>query len=115
MKKMCFILVVFISILCLTSCDVNSNPNQLPPPVIREVKDNYVYWDEVPNTNSYTIKINNYQESCGNSLKYSISSIMDSRIDANVPIELHIYVKAVGNQVLYADSEWSKFKCFDWK
>lgn len=107
MKKMYFILIFFISIFCLTSCDISSNPSKLPTPLIRDVKDNYVYWDEVPNANSYILKINDYQESCGNSLKYSISSIIDSRIDANVPIELHIYVKAIGNQVLYADSEWS--------
>ncbi len=116
MKKV--LMVFFGVILCfsLTACDLSFNKDggevianltQLPTPIITEVKDNYVYWDEVPNASSYVIKINNYQESSGNQLKYSIASIMDSRVEEGVQTELHIYVKAKGNQILYSDSEWS--------
>ncbi len=114
MKKK--LLMLFSLLLCsaLSSCDFDSNNisgiqevTKLPTPNIREVLDNYVYWDEVPNASSYIIKINSYQENAGNQLKYSISSIMDNRIESNVPTELHIYVKANGNQILYSDSDWS--------
>ncbi len=116
MKKTLLLPLTFMA-LTLTSCDFSFNGNSgeivgqltsLPTPSIREVSNDYVYWDEVPNASSYVIKINNYQENAGNQLKYSISSIMDNRVDANVPTELHIYVKAKGNQILYSDSEWSK-------
>lgn len=114
MKKK--LLMLFSLLLCcaLSSCDFDSSNisgiqevTKLPTPNIREVLDNYVYWDEVPNASSYVIKINSYQENAGNQLKYSISSIMDNRIESNVPTELHIYVKANGNQILYSDSDWS--------
>ncbi len=69
MKKV--LMVFFGVILCfsLTACDLSFNKDggevianltQLPTPIITEVKDNYVYWDEVPNASSYVIKINNY-------------------------------------------------------
>lgn len=114
MKKI-FIASLFASLIlsgCSSSFDKNSgevdaNLTKLPTPTITEVLNNYVYWNEVPNASSYTIKINSYQESTGNQLKYSISSIIDSRIDYNVPTELHIYVKANGNQIMYSDSDWS--------
>ena len=116
MKKFLAVFLVLAMCLTLASCDLSidenggelvSNLTQLPTPTITEVRNNYVYWNEVPNASSYVIKINNYQESAGNALKYSISSIMDSRLDSDTPTELHIYVKAKGNQILYADSEWS--------
>lgn len=88
--------------------EVIINITSLPSPSsVRVESDNYVYWDEVPNASSYIVKINGYQESAGNSLKYSISSIIDSKIEYDVPTDLHIYVKAKGNQVLYSDSDWS--------
>ena len=118
MKK-AIILIICIAILCLvfSACELSLNKDggdaiaqltQLPEPNLIEIVDNYVYWEEVPNASSYVVKINNYQENAGNQLKYSIPSIMDGRLDYNVPTELHIYVKAKGNQILYADSEWSK-------
>lgn len=116
MKKL---LVVFLSVLlCLNliACDlsfdkdggeITTNLTKLPTPVIKSVENDYVYWEEVPNASSYIVKINDYQESAGNQLKYSIASVMDSRVEENTPAELHIYIKAKGNQVLYSDSEWS--------
>lgn len=117
MKKL---LVVFLSVLlCLNliACDlsfdkdggeITTNLTKLPTPVIKSVENDYVFWEEVPNASSYIVKINDYQESAGNQLKYSIASVMDSRVEENTPTELHIYIKAKGNQVLYSDSEWSK-------
>lgn len=98
---------------CSFSFDKNggeavSNTTKLPAPTVTGVFDDYIYWDEVPNASSYLIKINDLSpENAGNSLKYSIASIVDNRIDANTPTELHIYVKAKGNQILYGDSDWS--------
>ena len=116
MKKL---LVVFLSVLlCLNliACDlsfdkdggeITTNLTKLPTPVIKSVENDYVFWEEVPNASSYIVKINDYQESAGNQLKYSIASVMNSRVEENTPTELHIYIKAKGNQVLYSDSEWS--------
>lgn len=116
MKKF---LTLFLSlIVCITfsACrfsldknggDLVSNLTKLPTPTITEVHDDYVYWNEVPNASSYVIRINDIQESIGNSLKYSIAAIMDARLEINIPTELHIYIKAKGNQVLYGDSDWS--------
>ncbi len=101
----------------VSSCDLSfdkdggevvTNLTALPTPInVRVGIDNYIYWDEVPNASSYIVKINDYQESAGNQLKYSISSIMNSQIEYNVPTELHIYIKAKGNQISYSDSNWS--------
>lgn len=110
--------IIFVLLMCFTfsACDWSidkdggemvMNLTQLPTPAVTEIRDDYVYWQEVPNASSYVIKINNFQESAGNSLKYSIAAVMDNRIDADTPIELHIYVKAKGNQILFSDSEWS--------
>lgn len=118
MKRSPIAIVSIVLCLCftLTACEFSFDPNggevvskltKLPTPNIVEIRDDYVYWEEVPNASSYVIQINDIQQSAGNSLKYSIASIMDNRIDADVPTELHIYVKAKGNQVLYGDSDWS--------
>lgn len=116
MKKTLIILLSFLACLSLVACDISfdkdagevaANLTQLPTPTISEVLNDCVYWEEVPNASSYLVKINSYQETAGNQLKYSISSVMDSRLEAGVPTELHIYVKAKGNQILYSDSEWS--------
>ncbi len=116
MKKILFSILGFFTCIALTACDLSFNKDsgevianltQLPTPNLTEVIDNYVYWEDIPNASSYVVKINNYQENAGNQLKYSISSIIDGRLDYNVPIELHIYVKAKGNQIMYSDSEWS--------
>ncbi len=111
------VLLLILSSFSLIGCDISvdedggeivSRLTALPAPVnIRVEKDNYVYWDEVPNANSYVVKINNYQESVGNSLKLNIGAIIDARIEYNTPTELHIFIKAKGNQILYADSDWS--------
>lgn len=121
MRKRSKWLIVLIGVLCLnlTACELSFDGNggkvaseltKLPTPVISSVENGYVYWEEVPNASSYVIKINNYQESAGNQLRYSISSIMDGRMEANEQTELHIYVKAKGNQIMYSDSEWSAEK-----
>ena len=111
MKKLLAIILSFLCCFILVACDFNGevvgNTTQLPTPTIKEVLNDYVYWEEVPNASSYLVKINDYEEAVGNQLKYSISSIMDSRVETGVPTELHIYVKAKGNQILYSDSEWS--------
>ena len=121
MKKIIALLFGFLTCFCLTACGPSSNVDggevvanltQLSIPTLIEVVDNYVYWEEVPNASSYVVKINNYQENAGNNLKYSISSIMDGRIDHDVPTELHICVKAKGNPILYSDSEWSIEKTY---
>lgn len=112
MKKLLF-LSSCILFLGLTSCSINGNTvdvavTALPAPInVRVENDNYVYWDEVPNASSYVLKINGSQENTGNALKYSIAALMDSKIEANIPTELHIFVKAKGNQILFSDSEWS--------
>ena len=116
MKKILSILLGIIFCFSFTGCELSfdkdggeivTNLTQLPTPTNIEVYDDYVYWDEVPNASSYVIKINDIQESVGNSLKYSIAAIMDGRLESNIPTELHIYIKAKGNQVLYSDSNWS--------
>ncbi len=108
-------LVLFMASFGLFSCGVDGpaglgsyvNLTELPTPTIREVSNNYIYWDEVPNASSYVLKINDYQENVGNNLKYSISAMMDSRIESNVETLLHIYVKANGNHTFFSDSKWS--------
>lgn len=120
MKKL-FAIILSFAISIATGCsfnfdgntgDATANLTKLPTPTVTEVVDGYVYWEEVSNASSYVVKINSYQESAGNSLKYSISSIMDSRIDYDTPTELHIYVMAKGNQILFGDSDWSQeFVC----
>ena len=120
MKKL-FAIILSFAISLATGCsfnfdgntgDATANLTKLPTPTVTEVVDGYVYWEEVSNASSYVVKINSYQESAGNSLKYSISSIMDSRIDYDTPTELHIYVMAKGNQILFGDSDWSQeFVC----
>lgn len=116
MKKR-IIITACLSLLGLTACNLSyggdggeivAKLTQLPTPTIREVIDDYVYWDEVPNASSYTIKINGVPENAGNSLKYSIGAILDSRIEYNVPTVAHITVTAKGNQILYSDSEPSQ-------
>lgn len=62
MKKLSFIMIFLISMLGLYFC---KSIEQLSAPVKREVLDNTVYWNEVSEANSYTIKINDYQEKCG--------------------------------------------------
>lgn len=115
MKKILIFLILLTTF--LTGCSFSTNGKEgeiiakataLPTPLNVRVYNNYIYWDEVPNANSYIIKINNNQEATGNVLKYSIASIIDDRIDNNETIELHIYVKAKGNQILFTDSEWSE-------
>lgn len=69
--------------------DLVSNLTKLPTPTITEVHDDYVYWNEVPNASSYIIRINDIQESIGNSLKCSIAAIMDAKLEINIPTELH--------------------------
>lgn len=108
-------LILFMASFGLFSCGVDGpaglgsyvNLTELPTPTIREVSNNYIYWDEVPNASSYVLKINDYQENVGNNLKYSISAMMDSRIESNVETLLHIYVKANGNHTFFSDSKWS--------
>ncbi len=116
MKKLFVVFLAVLLCLNLIACDLSFNKDggevaanltKLPTPVIKNVVNDYVYWEEVPNASSYIVKINDYQESAGNQLKYSIASVMDSRVEENTPTELHIYIKAKGNQVLYSDSEWS--------
>lgn len=79
----------------------------LPAPTNLHVENDYIYWDEVPNASSYIVRVNSWREAVGNALKYSLSAIVDSRLEAGVPTELHIYVQAKGNQILYSDSDWS--------
>lgn len=123
MEKKNKLLSIIVLVLCLslTACDlsidgdggnITAELTKLPTPVISSIENGYIYWNEVANASSYVVKINNYQESAGNQLKYSISTIMDGRIDANVPTELHIYLKAKGNQIFYSDSEWSAEETF---
>lgn len=117
MKKYFKICLLMTTCFIVSSCDLSfdkdggevvTNLTALPTPInVRVGMDNYIYWDEVPNASSYIVKINDYQESAGNQLKYSISSIMNSKIEYNVPTELHIYIKAKGNQISYSDSNWS--------
>lgn len=118
MKKTIIIVFACLFSVGLSACSLKyygdggeliTNLTALPTPInVRVESDNYVYWDEVPNASSYVIKINGYQESVGNTLKYSIGAIMDSKIEYDVPTQVHIYVKAKGNQILYSDSEWSE-------
>ena len=77
------LLITLCSLIGLASCKVSVDENgisaienftKLPAPNIVEVKDNYVYWEEVPNASSYLIKINNYQESTGNKLNYWVTA-----------------------------------------
>lgn len=121
MKKVFSVFLCLFICWSLTACDLSFNKDggeivanltQLPSPTLTEIVDDYIYWEEVPNASSYVVKINNYQENAGNQLKYSISSIMDGRVEYDVPTELHIYVKAKGNQILYSDSEWSTEKTY---
>ncbi|MBQ7340008.1 MAG: hypothetical protein IJW43_04050 [Clostridia bacterium] len=116
MKRFLAFFLIICTCFSITGCSVNfdgntgemtNNATKLPTPNITRVSENYVYWEEVPNASSYVLKINSYQESVGNTLKYSIASIMDTYLEVNQPTELHIYVKAKGNQILYSDSEWS--------
>ena len=116
MKKFFAMLLGVIFCFSFTACQLSvaknggeiiANLTELPAPSNITVVEDYIHWDEVPNASAYVVKINGIQESVGNSLKYSIATIMDNRLEANVPTELHIYIKAKGNQVLYADSNWS--------
>lgn len=114
MRKNYVLLAGCVLSLGLSACTLNGNSidvniTALPSPInVRVENDEYVYWDEVPNASSYTLKINNFQENTGNSLKYSVAAMMDSRIEYDVPTELHIFVKAKGNQILFSDSDWSQ-------
>ena len=108
MKKLIAILLGVVFCFSFVGCgDGDGGVTQLPAPINIEAHEDYIYWDEVPNASSYVIKINDIQENVGNSLKCSIAAIMDSRLDSNVSTELHIYVKAKGNQLLFSDSNWS--------
>ncbi|NLE06582.1 MAG: hypothetical protein GX638_17495, partial [Crenarchaeota archaeon] len=120
MKKGMFILC-FLSILNLTSCSINLDKNggeivanltKLPTPEIKEVSENIVYWDKIENASSYSISINSYLYNVGNNYQCSIGAVLDSHISANVEIECHIKVMAIGNHTLYSDSDWSsEFTC----
>lgn len=117
MKKNTAIIAIIALCLCLilTACNEDfNNPllEKLETPNVVEIVNDYVYWKEVPNASSYVIQINDIQQNAGNSLKYSIASIMDNRLEADIPTELHIYVKARGNQLTNSDSDWSAEKVY---
>ena len=106
-------------LLCGCACHADEPTDQEPTPVeptlkqldtptnVRVEADEHVYWNEVPNSASYVLRINSYQQDVGNALNYSISSIIDSHIGYDIETTLHIAVKAKGNQITFLDSEWS--------
>ena len=115
MKKIKLLLTCILSAITLSACNLIDNESDQfkitalsTPKNIRVDSDDYVYWDEIPNATSYMIKINNYQEDVGNQSNYSIASIMNDKIDYDVPTQLHIYIKAIGNYIHFSNSEWSR-------
>lgn len=115
MKKLFLTCMLLLFCCTLSSCSFISNGENgtkekivpLSVPEIKEINNGYIYLNEVPNASSYVVEINSYQEIINNSLKCNISLIIDDKIPTGVETELHIFVKAKGNQINYSDSEWS--------
>jgi len=101
------ICLVISTVMLVSFCACGGGLPALDVPVITSVRDGYVYWDEVPGANSYVIKINGAQEEVSSALKCSIEETMGSLLIPGKAVELHISIKAKGNQVSNADSLWS--------